>query len=175
MEQTQPKKLYDIVRDGMEVTRMLTESGGELTPEIEQMLAVNETELAQKVDGYAAIMERLDSESDYWKAKAKEYTAIARSCDNARDSLKTRIKEAMNNLGVTELDGDDVRFKLTRVQEKLVIDDPKVIPAQFKMTVTEVVIDNARLREALTALEAVPGAHLEASSALRPYPLRKTK
>lgn len=161
------KTLSDIVFQVSEITNQIVESRGELSPELEAKLSEIDLSLARKVDSYSGVIERLDMEAEYWDRKAKEMKAIADSHKKLKESLRTRIKDAMRVMGKNEILGNDVRFKLVRSQPRLVIKDEKDIPAEFQVVSWE--IDREKLKRALVSEMKIPGAELEESYSLRTF------
>lgn len=170
MEQKQ--SLFEIVFQSQVLTQQIIEAGGELSPELEQALEQVDLAITAKVDGYNAVMDRLELEATYWKAKADMYSKIAKAHTAAQDRMKNAIKQAMQAMGKTEVCGDDVKFKLANAQPKLILDEAK-IPKEFKMIVTTHVVDKERIKTALKEGFAVAGAQLEPSVALRAYVNKK--
>ena len=164
--------LVAIVREVATLETLLIESGGELTPEIEAMLTVKEVNLPEKVDGYEAIMDRLDSLEGMYKERAKMFSTAAKSLGMAQDALKERLKFAMKELGVTELMGNDIRFKLSASKPRLVIEDEKLVPKEYKQETVMIEVKKDLLTEDLK-IGSVPGARLEESVSLRKYVNKK--
>lgn len=164
--------LVKIVKEVASLETMLIESGGELTPEIEAMLTVKEVNLPEKVDSYEAMLDRLSVIESLYKERAKLFSQAAKSLGNAQDTLKDRIKYAMKELGVTELLGHDIRFKLSSSKPKLVIEDEKAIPKEYKAEVITVEVQKDKLLEDLK-IGSVEGARLEESFSLRTYVNKK--
>lgn len=164
--------LVSIVKEVATLETMLIESGGELTPEIEQMLTVKEVNLPAKVDSYEAMLGRLEVIEGLYKERAKLFSSAAKSLANAQDTLKERLKFAMKELGVTELMGHDIRFKLSASKPKLVIEDEKLIPKEYKVQVISEEIEKDRLTEDLK-IGSVSGAKLEETFSLRKYVNKK--
>ena len=162
------QSLRTLVEISNTVLNQLIESGGELTPEMEAQLAQVEINLPVKVDGYAAIMERLEMEEAYWKEKAAKFIAVARGCTNVRDRLKESLKFAMSELGTTEILGNDVKFKLSNSKPKMII-DPDTIDKAYTMQVTTTEIDKKRIEEDLKMGVPVQGARLEETKSIRQY------
>lgn len=162
------KTLFDLVAQTNSITQTLIERGGELDADLEKIFDEVNLQLADKVDSYAGVMERMDTEASYWKAKADMYSKIAKAHAAVKDRLKDRIKSAMTAMGKDEVLGNDIRFKLAKAQPALIIED-SVLPAEFKMVVTTHVPDKERIKEALKEGFSVPGARLENSFSLRQY------
>lgn len=163
------KSLPAIIGDANNVVQAILDNSGEITPEIENALQVVEASLTQKADQYSFLIERLEFESEYWKAKAQEFNKIAQACTTARERMKDRIKVAMNILGLEEINGKDVRFKLQKSNPKLVIEDESKIDAAYKTVISETVIDKERVKEDLRLGVPVAGAKLEQGFSLRTY------
>lgn len=157
--QENSKSLYKITTEGISLIHRIVESGGEIDDAIDQALQINSSELAGKADAYSAVMDRLDNEAMYWKAKADECARVARSCSKAYDTMKDRIKAAMLTMSLREIEGEDVTFKLKPTTERLEI-DAALLPPEWKMTVTDVIPDKERIKKALAIGESVPGCRL---------------
>lgn len=162
-------KLNELVLYSQNITNQLIESGGELTPAIEYELANIEKDLAVKTDKYVYVMERLDLEAKYWKDKAALYAKVSQSCANVKENLKSRIKEAMQALDKTELEGLDFRFKLVNQGKALDINENK-IPLKYKIEEVVYKLDRKQLKEDLEKGEQVEGCTLRPVVSLRVYP-----
>lgn len=170
--ETPKNTLYSLVTQAQAIEQQIMEAGGELSPEVEQALTQVDLSLAEKIDSYDFVMDRLEGQSDYWKAKAALYTKISKSYDGVRERLRTAIKDAMIALNKTEIAGNDVRFKLQNSAPKLIIDEAKVSD-KFKMQITTMVIDKERIKSALKDGIPVEGATLEQGQHIRPYANKK--
>ncbi len=162
----QTKTLATLVAEAQGIIQALVEAGGELTPELEARLEVNQTSLVAKVDGYAFIESRLEAEAEFWKRRAEVNARIAKTLTNMQKNLLERIKWGIQEMGKTEVCGVDSRFFLVKCAQKLVI-NPDVLPPEWTMQVTETVPDKERIKAALTDGFEVPGASLEGGLALR--------
>lgn len=163
------KTLPEIVAEAQRIIQALTESYGELSPELERSLDMNKMALAEKLDRYAFVDEKLQSEASFWKTKADVYRKIASGCENARERLRENIKRAMGELGKDEVKGVETRYVLVKMKDKLVLDQPEQLPPDFKMVIQSSVPDKEKIAFALKEGFEVPGAHLEPVVALRTY------
>ncbi|MGZ3770043.1 MAG: siphovirus Gp157 family protein [Bdellovibrio sp.] len=162
------KSLVLLVNEAMQIEQMLMESGGELTEEINKSLSVNSAELAQKVDGYDHILTRFESLEKHYKARAEFFKTIATQCKAAQDRLRDNIKFAMHEMGVSEIKGNDMRFKMAPTQGMLIIEDESMVPVEFKHEIVTTEIDKKALKDALLKGE-LPGAKLVPGFSLRSY------
>lgn len=162
------KSLVSIVSEVNQLEKMLIEAGGEITPEIEALLTVKEVNLPQKVDNYSFILERMKSAEAFYKERSELFSSAARAFKNAQATLKERLKMAMHEMGVDELSGEEIRFKLSKSKPSLVIDELAAIPTEYFEQVVQNELQKDKLTEDLKIGE-VPGAHLEDSFSLRSY------
>jgi hypothetical protein len=162
------KNLTLIVNEANEIEQMLIDSFGSIDERLEKLITVNKDELAEKIDGYDIIFERLDVLAKHYKQRAEFFSNIAKGLSKTEDRLKENIKTAMSELKVTELEGNDIRFKLSNTKPSMVVLDEDAIPREYFEEITVTQLNKSRLRDDL-AIGPVPGAKLEESFALRTY------
>ena len=160
--------LRALVAQSNEITSAIVAGNGVLSPEMEAAMTVVDQKLPAKIDGYAIIMERLEHEEIYWKGKAEFYAATAKTLDNKRKAMKENLKFAMNELGVDELKGVDVRFKLSNSKPQLVIKE-EYLDAKYLKSETVTKPDRAAIEADLKAGIEVEGAMLLETKAIRHY------
>lgn len=163
------QELVNIVTDSSNIERLLIESGGEITPEIENFLSVKETQLPGKVDSYHFILERMASAQEFYKARSAMFAKAAKAFENAQDLLKERLLFAMDELKTDEIVGNEIRFKKQKAKASLKIDDIKQIPKEYFIQVVSDELQKDALIEDLK-VGKVPGAHMETTSYVKPYP-----
>lgn len=161
--------LPELVKSFSTIAAMLAESGGELTPEMEEALNSLDVKTAGKIDGYHFFMERLDAEAEFWKAEAESRAKIAKGCLAIKSRIKGGIENAMIQLGVNEINGNAKRAVLTATKGRLVIENEELIPADYKIQVTTTELDREKIRKELDDLGAVAGAKIEGGFAVRFY------
>lgn len=171
-KQLQPKKksLHDLVAYSNHLVEILiSQDEGDTSEEVVQTLVSLENQIANKVDSYVYVTDRLKVEAEYMKEKAKEFSNAARVLTNAADRIKLRVKEVMRESDMTEIKGEDFRLKLTPTKPRLVLGDMEDIREDYKVEVIVKQIDKDKIVEALMAGLEVEGAHFEESFALRKY------
>jgi len=177
MEVTKEKPkntLSTIVSESAEIVQQIIMNGGELTPALEEEMAINDIQLTGKLDAYGYLWERLDNEEEYWKAKAAEFARVARSVKRVRDSLKDRMKFAMVSTEKQEMTGDDFRFKLAKTSGKLIINSEENIPDEFTTEIITTEINKPGLKAALASGDLeIDGVWIEKEPSLRKYANRK--
>lgn len=155
------KSLSLIVSQVAELENQLIESGGVLTEEIEKALAIVDTHLPEKIDSYAAVIERFDLVEQFYKDKAAFYLGMAKSASSVTERCKENLKFAMKELGVTELAGNDVKYKLSPTNPSAIIDSEDAIEASYKITETIVKIDKKKILEDMKLGVPVVGARMQ--------------
>lgn len=166
--ETNSTPLAILVADMSLILGRIVEAGGELTPELEAAFDNVGSQLQEKADSYAFFMDRLDAEAEFWKQKAESYSRVSKSCKALRERLNDSIKSAMQVLNTDEIQGVDMRFKLSRAAPKLIIDEA-FLPSSFKMQVIETVPDKTKIKNALEVGTEIPGVKQESVFTLRKY------
>ena len=108
------KSIFDITNEAISINQSIVESHGELSPEIEKMLEVNATELAVKIDNYAAILEQFEANILLWKARKERDSNMIKKYENASEKLKNNLIYAIKSLGVDKITGTETAFKLRK-------------------------------------------------------------
>lgn len=116
---TDSRTLFQLTADMAAIEDALYETGGELTPEIEQALQETAQSLAVKTDSYNALMRKFGAQADIIDAEIKRLTALKRTCQNAEKRLREHICETMQMFGIEKLEGQFCKMSLgksTRVE-----------------------------------------------------------
>lgn len=162
------KSLMAITAEVIAVERALIENDGVLPPEIEEQFNLATGDLKDKVDRYWIVLEALDARAGYFKSLAESATAARKMIENKHASLKANLKFTMQQLNLSELEGNDYRYKLSNSKPKLVIDDD-ALPPGYKKAVQTFVPDKEQIENDLALGMSVPGAHMETVQSLRGY------
>lgn len=155
--------MFNIAEEQVRLNMLLEENEGEITPELEELLAVNEANLYTKAANYRNAILNNKSIIEQAKAEKKRLEALIKTKERANDVMKERMKDAMNLFGMTRIDidkgvGGSFSF---RKSVSVVIEDGKEdeVPESFR-NVTWTLDKNA-IKEALNAGEVVEHASLE--------------
>ena len=161
------KSLIQIAQDSAALEELLQETGGELSETLETFLAEIETGLTTKTDGYYSMMDHLNATAERYRKRSEAYRAAAKSAENVVERMKDRIHTAMKLMGVQEIEGKSIRFKIQNSPASLKIAEGAVLPAE--MTIVTVTPDSSRIKSALKAGETIPGCSLEQGTHVRSY------
>ena len=97
------KALYEIQQDYLELAEQIELAEGELTPELEEALAISEAELETKAVGYGFIIRESEGIVSVIDAEIKRLTALKKSETNKAERMKLAISTAMQMFGVHEV------------------------------------------------------------------------
>ena len=155
--------LYHISDEQRRLNAMLEENGGEITPEIEEALAVNETNFVQKAESYGYAILHYKAIVAAVKAEKDRLDAIKKTAENAIARMEERIVAAMQQFDRPKVEADTLKLSLRR-SERVVVDDEAKVPADCKTIKVEV--SKTELKRHLKAGEDC-GAHLEENQSLQ--------
>ncbi len=151
--------LYTISGDLLAVLDHLEENGGELTPELEQALTITEEMFTEKAVDYGLAIRNLEAMAMAAKAEKERLAGLQRFYENAKKRLSDTLSGAMRALDHPKVETPTLRLFLRHTQATEV-DNADDIPARFKVTKVETVVDKTAVKKAIVAGEEVPGARL---------------
>ena len=151
------KSLFNIQADYLKIAEQLQENGGEITPELETALAINEAELTVKAGGYSDIIRYLEKYIETGKTEIERVQKLLKTADRTKERLKENIKNAMLMYGVEKIECGFTKIGL-RKSESIEVTDENLLHDDFfevKKTVSK-----TKIKEAIKAGEPVMGAKL---------------
>ena len=141
--------LWAITDELEEVTAEIMESGGEITPEIEQKLDALEGSFLQKVENIALRVRELVVMADAAKAEKARLTAIEKAYRGAATGLKTYLLANLERKGQDYVQTPKARVRRTRNSQPTIrwTGPQFMIPEGYRRMKIE--LDNATVREDL--------------------------
>lgn len=117
--------LYDITEQELQLMSAIEDADGEITPEIEEMLAINEENFYQKMEGYRNIILQTNAMIDAAKKEKERITKYIESKNRLIETLSERGKTAMQVFQVDKVEFQNgVGGKMSlRKSNKTIIDD----------------------------------------------------
>ena len=97
--------LYELTAEQQAIEDALIDNGGELSPELEEMLNSNQEAISEKVDGYNKILRKFEGRETAIDAEIMRLTALKRTAQNAQKSIKEHLLWAMEQAGKDKLEG----------------------------------------------------------------------
>ena len=155
--------LYELTNEHKLLCELLEENGGEITPEIEEMLAINADNFVVKAEGYAEMIAYYSQMADVAKARKQQMDNAQKVFENAAKRMKERMLQAMLEYDLPKVEIG--LHKLTVRSSKAVeITDEAKIPNNYIKVATS--IDKSALRADLMAGKVVEGAELKENKSL---------
>lgn len=150
--------LYRISVEQQALNEQLFEAEGELTPELEEALIINEANLTLKAEDYVTSMAMFAASAEAAKAEIKRLQAFVKRADNAQERMKNALTFALETFGIDKMEVGTHRISF-RKSEGVVITDEVAIPNEY--IIVETKVNKAQLKADLKAGAVVSGAHLE--------------
>ena len=155
--------LYQITDEQRRIEAMLEESCGEVTPEIEEALAVNEGNFLEKSRDYGFAILRYKAFLASIKAEKERLDGMKKYCENAIARMEERLVGAMQTFDKPKVELDTMKLSLRR-SERVIVDDEAKVPADcIKVTTT---VNKTDLKAHIKAGEDC-GAHIEENQSLQ--------
>lgn len=165
------KSLVEISKELQVIEEQIILAQGEISEELEKIVADVQAHLEGKIDSYHWVIKGLESRADLFKEQAKQYQKVARGIESRSDFLRDTIKKVMRERSKFEIEGTEIRYKLQTTNKTLVIDDPSKIPSDLKIVTTSP--DNEKIKDLMLKGVEVPGCRLEENFSLKSYAKRK--
>jgi len=156
---------YDLSKEYQALLDLASESeNGEAIDELWNGL---EGDLNAKLDGIAAVLNELDSDSEKLASEIRRLTARKRTIENNAARLKERVVWLLTEMGISKQKTLLHNFSVSKTAGSLKIEDEDKIPARFKLEKMEVIVLKDNLKEALKNGEEIDGATIEYKDSLR--------
>jgi len=152
------KSLFNITAEALELASALEE--GELTPELETALAINQNELQEKAINYGYVVKSLEGDISAIDEEIKRLQALKKAKNNAIDRMKESVSNAMQLYGMEKLTSPTLSLSL-RKSESVDVDLTEALPNDFKITKVTVTPDKIAIKQALKQGENITGATLK--------------
>jgi hypothetical protein len=158
------QSLYNITEDQRLINAMLEETGGELTPEIEEAMLITEENFISKAEAYGATISEYDAQAEACAQEIKRLQAFKKTCENVSKRMKERISDAMMTFDKDKVTAGTFRFSF-RKNTAVVVENEELIPEEYFRT--ERTICRKELMDALKAGEVIAGAMIETRQTLQ--------
>ena len=149
--------LYNISAEQQRINALLEETGGELTPEIEEALILNEQNFLTKADGYLESIAHYKMLAQAAAERIKQLQAYKRTAENIEERLRERLMYGMHTMGRNSAE-IGLRKVSIRKTQSVNITDASRLPACY--IVVETKPDKKRIGDAIRNGDLVPGAEI---------------
>lgn len=152
-------KIYEIAQEELDLLNEIEELDGELTPELEERLKINEANMAKKMEDYCKAIRYYEMTVANAKSEKERLDKLIKRSERSQQWLKDAILNVMNATGKPKVSAGTFTVG-TRKSTAVNIIDESTIPARYVNEVVTVKIDKTAIKDAIKNGEEVPGAQL---------------
>lgn len=150
---SETKSLYHIDETYRHLMNQLEEQEGEITPDIEEALKINDAELVKKGGAYIEMIGRAEAMQLRAKAEIDRINRIKKHYEKLQARLEENLKHAVIHRGGKVDIG--LHTLSLRKSEALIINEGAEVPKGFTTQVLTTKTDTAALKKAVKAGEVV--------------------
>lgn len=162
-------RLYDLIPAYKQVAEQIEDcdTAEQMQVLVDTLEAINAS-IEVKADGYGKIVRTLRHIVAAKRAEAKRMADSARVIETAADKLEERLQSAMELIGQDKIKTDLFSFTIQNNPPALDITDVMALPQEYLVLVPEHYdADKPKIKDALKAGIAIPGARLTQGRSLR--------
>lgn len=151
--------LFQISIEMQSIMNELIENDGELTPQLEQMLTIVESNLNEKSSNYAYVIRSMEYDNDIIDLEIKRLQGLKKTRTNSIDRLKNALSNAMNICEINEITTATSKISFRKSTTLEILDESKV-PKEYKTNVVTTKIDKNQIKSDLKAGKTINGVEL---------------
>ena len=159
------RQLYKMTDDFVELQNMLDEN-----PEDEYVIQTLDSiklEIDDKAANIVSLMKNITTPIPAIDDEIKRLQELKKSIQNTEKRLKEYLQYQMEKMGIEKIETDLVTIRLQKSPPSLIVDNPNIIPEEYKKTEIIISTKTKELKEALKQGAEVPGCHLVSRKHLR--------
>lgn len=149
--------LFNIKQEYINIVNTIIDNNGELSPELSQALAINETELKEKAINYGYVIRSFEYENDIIDAEIKRLKALKEQKEKAIQKLKDAVSDAMNLYGIEKVESPALKLSFRKSES---IEISENLDKRFMIEKVTLQPDKVAIKEAIKKGEQVEGAVL---------------
>lgn len=149
--------LFNIKQEYINLVNTIIENNGELSPELSQALAINETDLKEKAINYGYVIRSFEYENDIIDAEIKRLKALKEQKEKAIQKLKDAVSDAMNLYGIEKVESPALKLSFRKSES---VEISENLDKRFMIEKVTLQPDKVAIKEAIKKGEQVEGAVL---------------
>jgi hypothetical protein len=149
--------LYEITHEAQYLAALLETE--ELTPQLEELLVINQEQLQAKAGNYAKVIANIQGDSDAIDAEIKRLKAMKDSKDRSVTRLKDAVKNAMLVSGIDKIESPLFKLSLRR-SESVEVEVPEALPIDWQVKKVTITADKVAIKQAIKEGYAITGARI---------------
>ena len=135
--------LVDANKLAEKIENLLVETGGEVTPELEDLLhfkTMSENELKDHIDYHLIAMDRLNKSLEYYQEQIDALKTLQNSISKAQERMQANLASHLDSLGLDRLEGLYYKVSFRQSPPSVQILDELAVSEEFKqLKITETV------------------------------------
>lgn len=155
----QPRPMYAIRQDHYSIVQLIQDADGEITPELENQLALTEQEFQEKAVSYGYVIKHFDDRTTVVENEINRLKKILEREEKHKELFKQRLAEGMLQFGVEKIDTPTLKLSF-RKSESVEIEDDNLVPEEYKETKLVTTTSKTKIKNAFKEGIKVPGANL---------------
>lgn len=149
--------LYTIKNEYLEIVNEIEELEGELTPELEYKIKINQSELDNKAIAYHSVILSKEAFNTTIDNEIKRLQALKKKNNQVIDKLKNSLVSAIELFGEFTIGTNT--FGL-RKSERVEVDDVNLLPKEFKTVKVTEQANKVEIKKALKLGQKIKNAYL---------------
>lgn len=149
--------LFNIKQEYINLVNTIIDNNGELSPELSQALAINETELKEKAINYGYVIRSFEYENDIIDAEIKRLKVLKEQKEKAIQKLKDAVSDAMNLYGIEKVESPALKLSFRKSES---VEISENLDKRFMIEKVTLQPDKVAIKEAIKKGEQVEGAVL---------------
>ena len=150
--------IYQLTREAQELASLLSE--GEITPELESSLVINQTELQTKAINYSYVIKSFEADIDTIDSEIKRLQGLKKVRDNGITRMKSALLEAMQVYGIDKVASPTLTLSIRNNPESIEILNEVQIDRKYWNEKIVWSLDKAAVKKAIQSGESVEGCVL---------------
>lgn len=151
------KTLYEITHDYQSLMSEIENNEGEITPELNELLTINETELQTKSIAYLSVIKSSEAFISQIDEEIKRLTALKKRNNTLVDNLKDRLLTAVKLFGNFEV--GFTKFG-TRKSSQVEVLDVNDLPKEYKVVKVTEQADKVAIKKAIESGQEIKGCSI---------------
>ena len=149
--------LYSIKNEYLELVNEIEELEGELTPELEYKLKINQSELSNKTIAYHSVILSKEAFNTTIDNEIKRLQSLKKQNNNVIDRLKNSLVSAIELYGDIKIGTNT--FSL-RKSERVEVKDVNLLPKEFKTVKVTEQANKVEIKKALKLGQKIKNVYL---------------
>jgi hypothetical protein len=153
------RSMYQISKDHDILMQIVEDNEGEVTPEIEQALALTFENFTEKAASYACIVKHYEDHATVVEKEIDRLKKILEQAKKRKELFKQNLENAMKVFQVEKIDTPLLKLSFRKSEAVEILDEDQV-PQEFKDVKITESVSKTKIKDAIKEGKVIPGAQL---------------